>query len=505
MNLVEQIFGTDRLAQIQDVTALKWATGSCTYRQLASRIQVASFELSNRGIKIEQRVVFQCAETVDFVAAYFAVLNIGAVAIAVSTRLDAKELTYVLEDSCACALIVDSICDSNNPQQQSELPQLTQINLDELPIFEDATQELQTVERSEHHEALWVYSSGTTSRPKGIVHKHGDISACVAFHLENLQVKRADLIFCTSKISFAYALANGLLAPLRLGATVFLHPDWITTDAVRTIIAEQQPRIVFSVPSVYRHLLDQLSVEAGDLFAVPEHYVSAGEHLPGEVRQRWRTMCKRDIINVYGCSETLFLALASQADETPMNSLGTVLPNVSGEVMAMQNVQPDENSAQGVLFLTHPFMFSHYANRVQDSREKLLDGVFNTGDLFRQDSSGHWYHLGREDELLKVSGQWVYLREIEKVAGTSTVARELAVVSAQDNFGMFRPALFFQPIGEQSVNEATARMRQHVEQQLPKIKRPSWIRVVETLPKTVNGKIRRAALQQMVAGLRRDD
>ena len=108
MNIVEQIFGADRLTEIGDVVALKCATGSITYQELAGKIQAASLKLKRHGVSIGERVVFQCADTADFVAWYFAVLNIGAVSIAVSTRLGMEDLYHVIQDSEADALIFDS-------------------------------------------------------------------------------------------------------------------------------------------------------------------------------------------------------------------------------------------------------------------------------------------------------------------------------------------------------------------------------------------------------------
>lgn len=505
MNLVEQIFGPNRLLELQDSVALKWVSGTCTYRELAGRIQSSSDALQRRGIKTGHRVVLQCNDTVDFVAVYFAVLNIGAVAVAVSTRLDATELEHVLRDSVASALIFDSAsAETHTKVQQNGLSGFKPIQLADLCVGSGDGQNLRTVVRDSRHEALWVYSSGSTSRPKGIVHTHGSILDCAEFHCGSLAVKQSDLIFCTSRLSFAYALANGLLAPLRLGATVLLHPDWITLTAFRSIIESQKPRIVFSVPSIFRRVLEQECDTDVEWLSIPEHYVSAGEHLPADVRTRWQALCDRVIINVYGCSETLFLALAGRFENTPLNSVGKLLPRVSGQLHPVSEVETIRTDVPGILYLSHPFMFSHYANRAEDTATRLVDGQFNTGDLYRQDTEGNWYHLGREDELIKVAGQWVHLRDIENVARESRGVVDVAVVGAADDSGMVRAALFVEPHQTITRDQALSNIRRHIEQNLPMVKRPSWTRIVKQLPKTANGKISRSELQQTVAGSCRD-
>ncbi len=440
MNIVEQIFGPNRLQKIGHLPALKWEGGFCTYSQLAHRIQQAGSELKSLGIGPGDRAVFQCTDTPAFVACYFGALNIGAVAVIVSTRLSSEDLDFVTRDCEASVVIYDS---KTRPSSQTVEgdggSNLLCHNVDQPTGDESATEELEIYPRGSADEALWVYSSGSTSRPKGIVHTHHSIIDCCAFHSDTLGVVPGDLLFCTSKLSFAYALANGLLAPLQLGATVYLHPDWITPDALRSVLKIEKPRVVFSVPSIYRNLLNQTPGDQEKLFSIPDHYVSAGEHLPSEIRLQWRELSNRTIINVYGCSETLFLALASNPDDTPLNSVGTVLPNVNGQLKDFSKESPPNDSIdQGVLHLTHPFMFTHYANREKDTAQRLTSGQFNTGDLYRQDAHGNFFHLGREDDLIKVSGQWVYLRDIETVGREFPHLIDISVVSASENNRTYR-------------------------------------------------------------------
>ncbi len=502
MNIVKQIFCADQLTKVGSVVALKWDNGSITYQELAYKIQAASLELKKHGVFTGERVVFQCADTANFVAWYFAVLNIGAISIAVSTRFGREDLYHVIQDSEANALIFDSTT-AETCQSISGDSRLTRINLNQVSLDERMSGELKTVERGPDHEALWVYSSGSTSRPKGIVHTHRCVRDCCGFHTDTLKISVGDLLFCTSRISFAYALANGLLAPLQLGATVYLHPDWITLNELRSIVRVERPRLVFAVPSIYKGILD-LSDIGNDEFSSVEFYVSAGEHLPAELQSRWEQFCGRTIINVYGCSETLFLALTGKAHGTPPDSVGNPLIGVNPYLVEPTDSASVSQAEEGVLHIEHPFMFTHYANRPKDTEHRLRGARFNTGDLYRQDASGNWYHLGREDDMLKVAGQWVYLREIETVGQNSQLAIDVAVISARDDVGSIRPALFFVPNSDRSCDETVSLMRKHIERMLPMFKRPKWIRAMDDFPKTANGKLSRSALQRMVEGQSRD-
>ncbi len=505
MNIVSQIFGANRLSQPASTIALKWRTGTWTYAQLRNAIQQASVTLSRLEIKPSQRVVLQCSDTPNFVAFYFAVLNIGAVAIAVSTRLNSSDLEFVIKDSNAVCLVFDSnsaaLCKQVIERNKAGL---IGVHLDDFQFDQELNQELETIGRSAQHEALWVYSSGSTSKPKGIVHTHKDFSNCCDFHLNNLNLKLGDTIFCTSKLSFAYALANALLVPLKSGVTVYLHPNWVTLESVQNILQQENLKVLFSVPSIYRGILDRLNRSVEFNFSKIKYFVSAGEHLPSAIQKEWKQRTNRTVINVYGCSETLFLAFAGNHSDTPENSVGRPLSGVIPRLVNGSEVLSEDSEEKAVLHLQHPNLFTYYANREVDTKERLVNKNFITGDLYRKDAQGYWYHMGREDELIKVAGQWVYLRDIEKSGLKSGVAFDVAVVSTNDDSGMVRPALFFIPTSGFKAEDALLDMTEHIRQTVPRLKRPSWIRVLEDFPRTHNGKISRHELQSMVKGSARD-
>ena len=172
-----------------------------------------------------------------------------------------KTWIFVIRDCEASAVIYDSqTLPSSQAVEGDGGSDLLRLNVDQLTGDEPATEELETCPRSPADEALWVYSSGSTSRPKGIVHTHRSIIDCCAFHSDTLGVAEGDLVFCTSKLSFAYALANGLLAPLRLGAAVYLHPDWITPDALCSVLDNPKaPGRIFGT----KHLSQSAEPNAG--------------------------------------------------------------------------------------------------------------------------------------------------------------------------------------------------------------------------------------------------
>ncbi len=510
MNIVEQLFNDRSLAQFSALPALRWDNGVWSYAQLCSHIGFIAQNLRGSGLGEDDRVVFLCSDTPVFVATYFAAMKLGAVAIAVSTRCDADDLAHVLRDSEAKAVVFDGGFAFRCRQAQSRAgTRLRMKQLDELVAGMDQSETtalgLDVCSRSPGDEALWVYSSGTTSRPKAIVHTHKDIGRCEWFHKDVMNVQQGDLVFCTSKISFAYALANGLIAPLRLGACVFLHPDWVTPASVSAVIRYHNPDFVFSVPTIYRYLLggkDDGLLEKADSVRL---YASAGEHLPGAVQRGWLDATGVPVINTFGCSETLFLCFAGNGRDTPPGSVGRPMPQIQVRLSKGDEMLDCDSGEPGLMHVRYPFIFSRYANRSDESAARLQDGWFNTGDLFLRDAQGNWFHQGREDELIKVSGRWVSLRAIEEACVRSGMSVESAVVSAPDVDGTVRAALFFVPSGSVEHSKACKQMQLYLNIHLERLMQPSWIRAIPRMPRTQNGKVRRHSLIEQIEGMQRDE
>ena len=292
--------------------------------------------------------------------------------------------------------------------------------------------------------------------------------------------------------------------PLLAGACSFLLPHWATASTVREVIQRYRPKVVFSVPTMYRYLLVDNDESRQTALKVPEHYFSAGENLPKSIQVEWQDTTGRSLVNVYGCSETLFLVLGVANRSTPTGSVGSVMPNSKVALQREGKFLPADVTGEGILQIRHPFMFSHYAERKSDTDQKLKNGWFNSGDLFHSDDSGNWYHMGRDDELIKVAGQWVNLRDIETACWDSQLAVEVAVVSVADALGVVRPGLFFVPRNNIEDQSNSRRMKQYLDKQLERVKRPGWIRSISEMPRTNNGKIRRSTLQEMIGGQERD-
>jgi acyl-coenzyme A synthetase/AMP-(fatty) acid ligase len=342
--------------------------------------------------------------------------------------------------------------------------------------------------------AFWLYSSGTTGKPKGIVHAHRSLLLAGQAQREIVGLAAGETSYTTSKLFFSYALEHGLLGPLATGATALLDPDWPDAETALAKVERHRPATFFSVPTFYRRLL---ALGAGRLgpFRQVRRFVAAGERLPAAVIEAWRAATGGEILSLYGMSETFCACLVTPPGTSNGARTGKPLAGVVTELRTPAGARVAAGET-GELWLRHPAQALGYANLPEQTAAQFRDGWFGTRDLIAADGEGFLAHQGRADELLKIAGQWVQPGELEQVVLTDPAVAEAACVQVADSEGSARLALFITARGEAA--HALAAAQRICEAKLPRFKRPKWIRVVAELPRTDTGKVQRFKLRELI-------
>ena len=443
----------------------------------------------NRSVSRNWGIVLN--DTLEFAAAWLGALYAGAVAIAANGKLPSRELQFMYEDSGARLFLA----------QDESLPAVSAFARDNcvaLSHWRKTVAEIvpltDPVQRQPTDPAFWLYSSGTTGNPKGIVHAHKDVLPAGDGMRDVLGLGEGDTVLGTSRLFFAYGLEHSLLGPLALGAASILQPEAVDATQASQLVARHKPRAFFSVPSFYRRLL-ALPPDALAPFSAVRHFVAAGERLPAQVLEWWQAATGRDILSLYGMSETFCVSMMTPPGTSsprrtgrPLAGVETRLTNDAGEEVPVGEA--------GVLWVRHPALATGYANRPEATREQFCDGWFCTKDVFVRDAEGFFEHQGRADEFIKIAGQWVQPGELEEAAVADGSISEAACVRVNDADGFERLALFV--IAGPDPQAAIAAARQACEASLPRHKRPKWIRSVAELPRTATGKIQRFKLRELI-------
>jgi len=506
MNAVEHLLGADALERHGARVALVCGNEQVSYRELAGRVARAANALRALGVQPGDRVMLLMRDSPQFAVTWLGVVHAGAVAIALNTRLSEKEYAYIRADSAArLAIVEDSFCDANPDHALRYAREgglvLTGDAASRYPgalswrdALKSAAAEAAPVSVRPDDPAFWLYSSGTTGSPKGIMHAHRAVLLAGQAQREVIGLAPGERALTTSKLFFAYALEHGLLGPLATGATALLDPEWPDAEAILARVERERPAAFFSVPTFYRRLL---ALGAGRLapFGRVRRLVAAGERLPAAVLKAWRAATGTEILSLYGMSETFcacFVTPPGGADGTrtgkPLAGIDTRLATPEGREAA--------TGEPGLLWIRHPALALGYANLPAQTAAQFRDGWFCTQDFFVLDGDGFFSHQGRSDELVKIAGQWVQPSELEEaVAGDPRIA-EAACVPVADADRFERLALFVVARGDSAA--AVAAAGRACEQKLPPHKRPKWVVPVAELPRTATGKVQRFKLRELV-------
>jgi acyl-coenzyme A synthetase/AMP-(fatty) acid ligase len=478
MNAAELLVGGEPAA-----TALLAGDASITYGALRERVIQAATAWRSRGITAGDICILGLYDGIDWVVAFLGLVWIRAIPAPISPRIDPGLIVELLADSGARLLLCeDSVAAALGGERALSLTSwraaLNGASGNPLPPEAAAADS----------PAFMLFSSGTTGRPKGVVHAHRSVEFAHLFAEEVLAANAGDRFISSSKLFFAYPLANCLFAGLRLGASVVLDPEWPNPERLAMLANRHRPSLLFSVPTLYQRLLD-----ANVDFTSVRRVVSAGEACPPPLAKAWERRHGLQVANGYGTTETLVLMLYKLPS---MSALGpTPLTRVR------EDSSDGADAESGVrLWFSHPSISLGYSRVVSHDSARFGVNEFSPGDVFhRHETAGGpgWTFAGRSDQLLKVYGRWVDTVALEQwlFEKLQRDIRELSIVPYENSGSTASLHLFVvpRPGGSASLPEVV----QAVCSELPAHKRPAQTHVLGELPRTETGKVRRGALKSM--------
>ena len=255
------------------------------------------------------------------------------------------------------------------------------------------------------------------------------------------------------------------------------------------------------MPTLYRNLIASgRAREPG--FAAVRAYASAGERIAALARRDLASHDRRqDFRGDAGSSETIYMAFSNSAAAYRPGSSGRVAPGAEVKLVDEHDDAISEPGKIGQLWIRMASASQGYWNQPEIKERVFVGSWFRTGDLYWFDAEGFWYHHGRADEMLKISGQWVSPAEIEECAATIPEIADAAAVGIPDHDGLMRLALVVVTrSGHADRARLAAELRATLTQNLSIYKCPRDIRFVDRLPRTATGKLHRLRVRQGLIG-----
>ena len=472
--------------------------GSCTYAELAERVDRAANALLSLDIHREDRIAIAMLDTIDWPVLFLGAIKAGIVPVALNTLLTPADYEYQLRDSRARAVFVSEPLLKSFESIRKDCPDLRHLvttgQLRDLLLKEKPKADAAPTTRDDI--CFWLYSSGSTGAPKGTVHLHSHLILTAELYARPvLGIRESDLVFSAAKLFFAYGLGNAMTFPMAVGATALLMAERPTPDAVFKRLTEQKPTIFYGVPTLYAALL------ASSAFPKKEELklricTSAGEALPANLGKRWTERTGAELLDGIGSTEMLHIFLSNRPGDVRPGSTGKPVPGYQLRLVDDQGNVIGKPGEIGELQISGPTSAIMYWNQREKTKHTFQGPWTRSGDKYTVDEQGYYIYGGRSDDMLKVSGIYVSPAEVEAALVSHDAVLEAAVVGMEDEQKLIKPKAYvvLKP-GQSATDSLKGMLQQHVKDKLAPYKYPRWIEFLPELPKTATGKIQRFKLR----------
>jgi malonyl-CoA/methylmalonyl-CoA synthetase len=471
-----------------DCCALDYGNRRWSYGELAGAGRRCAAWLRAIGTAPGDRVVLFTPNKLPFLIGQLGVLLAGAVPLPLNPRFTRQELHYFLSDSGARLVL------AGREQQALVAAASTDLVAPPLVVLDDTALDPPAATWREPAPAagdpcLMLYSSGTTGWPKGVVHTQANVASSLAALAAVWQMTPDDVVVNTLPLFHIHGLAFATYLTWLTGGCLIVQDAF---EPQQVLAALSQATVFMAVPPMYYRLLDEPQLAAAAAAWPRMRLFTCGSApIRPEVLPQLESLLGRPVINRYGMTEAFVITSLPLAGPWPHGSVGLPLAGVSLRIVGDGGTTKPAGQV-GAVQIRGPNLFREYWNRPEATREALASGWFNTGDLGQLDASGFLTLVGRQHDLIIVSGYNVYPQVVERVIGECPGVAECAVLGIPDaQRGECVAAAIVR--SDPGLDEPT--LAAWCRERLIHYQQPRSVRFVESLPRNSLGKVLRRELR----------
>lgn len=501
LNLVREVLERPVAAGLGERAAMVWEGGSLSYEALLRRVDGLARGLEELGVSPGDPVLVQMPNSPEFATVFLASVKLGALPVAVNSLLGVKETEAILEQTAPRLAVTEASRASALRRLRRSMGVHALVCAGEAGDGEVAFDSLvregegvPTRDASAHEPAFAVCTSGTTGRPKVIVHAHRWIVALGDLNRYRLPPEDGDVVMATGEWSFISALGHNLLFPLRNGVVCAVLSGRAAPENVLAQAAALGVTVLHSVATVYRRMLAAEGIEDRYDLRMLRCAHSTGEPLREAAYRQWKSRFGCEMYEHYGVSE--YQLVVGQGPRHPVKpgSVGVPAPDVGVRIVDdAGGPAPVGEAGRAVVSADDPGLFLEYYRDPVRTEAARGRGFYDTGDLAYRDPDGHFFIVGRSDDCFKSRGLFVAPAEVENALQRHPAVAEAVVVPVPDpEIGNQVLAVAVPAPGHEPSAELAETLRRSLGEELAHFKVPYRIDFTESLPKSPVGKILRS-------------
>ena len=476
--------------------AVSDTTELLTYSALSEKTNAAANALHSLGVRPEDRVAICLRNRLEFLTAYLGAMKLGAVPVPINTQFNGAQIRYVLDTSSVSVIVTDARFTDIATSVETPITVDGSVGHDYHDLLAGAADTCEVYPRRSDDIAEVLYTSGTTGRPKGVRHTHGNLEANAMTLIKYLGLTQQDVGLTVCQCFHVVGL-NVTTTPLLLAeAENRLLPEWDPETVLRTIETHSVTSVFFT-PSMVIDLLDYTGIERYDLSSLKAVGIGGAPMPKGRFEEAERTLgCP--VLEGYGMTETTPLAAFNRlhAETRKRGSVGPPARDVVAlRIEDPETGEPVAQGDRGELLWRGDTVTPGY-ERQQNNNEAFVNRNdstwFRSGDIGWLDNDGHLFVVDRREDMFMTGCANVYPREIEDVLYEIDHVSGAAVIDARDDLrGAVVTAIIARTSDELTVNHVIETCETHLETH----EVPQQVTFVDEIPRTATGKIDRITLR----------